>query len=307
MFTINTIAKRLGIPAVTLRAWENRYGVVAPSRTGGGHRIYSEENFQALLWLKEQVVDRGIPISQAAKLLKQKKEEDYTSSSSVAPSSTYEEMAKNLYEALLAYDNVRAHAYIDLAFSMFHFEDVFHHILVPILRKVGSEWHDGKVLIAQEHFVSSFAKQRILEFVRLFPVNRSMPKCIAFCPPTETHHIGLLLFTMFMQKKGHEVIYLGPSTTYEHIFNVIDDTQADFVCMSLTDPRYLQPAITWLSEALQRYPNMKLVLGGFAFDNVDQSLRDLVLPGNIDDWERWYIRVMQTFKNPSRKEKGDEV
>jgi hypothetical protein len=88
---------------------------------------------------------------------------------------------------------------------------------------------------------------------------------------------------------------------------VIDDTQADFVCMSLTDPRYLQPAITWLSEALQRYPNMKLVLGGFAFDNVDQSLRDLVLPGNIDDWERWYIRVMQTFKNPSRKEKGDEV
>ncbi len=306
MFTINTIAKRLGIPAVTLRAWEFRYGVVAPARTGGGHRIYTEEDFQTLLWLKEQVVDRGIPISQAAKLLKQRQEEVSKTNKPLTSNVSYEEMAANLYDALLAYDNVRAHAYIDLSFSLFHFEDVFHHILVPILKRVGEEWHDGKVLIAQEHFVSSFAKQRILEFVRLFPVDRTMPKCIAFCPPTETHHIGLLLFTMFMQKKGHEVIYLGPSTTYTHLFEIITETQAELIFMSLTDPRYLKPAQHWLDEALEHFPHLKIVLGGLAFDQVDEPLKSKVLKGNIEDWERWYTNVMRNKKNPSLKdqEKG---
>jgi DNA-binding transcriptional MerR regulator len=306
MFTINTIAKRLGIPAVTLRAWEFRYGVVAPARTGGGHRIYTEEDFQTLLWLKEQVVDRGIPISQAAKLLKQRQEEVNKTNKPLASNVSYEEMAANLYVALLAYDNVRAHAYIDLSFSLFHFEDVFHHILVPILKRVGEEWHDGKVLIAQEHFVSSFAKQRILEFVRLFPIDRTMPKCIAFCPPTETHHIGLLLFTMFMQKKGHEVIYLGPNTTYTHLFEIITETQAELIFMSLTDPRFLKPAQNWLDEALVRYPHLQIVLGGLAFDQVDEPLKSKVLKGNIEDWERWYTEFMRKKKNPSLKdqEKG---
>jgi DNA-binding transcriptional MerR regulator len=68
------ITKRLGIPSVTIRAWENRYGVVKPARTEGGHRIYSDEDLQALLWLKEQVVERGMPISQAAKMLKKRQE-----------------------------------------------------------------------------------------------------------------------------------------------------------------------------------------------------------------------------------------
>ncbi|WP_440113692.1 MerR family transcriptional regulator [Paenibacillus sp. QZ-Y1] len=33
MYSIKQVAATLGIPAVTLRAWENRYSAVTPERT----------------------------------------------------------------------------------------------------------------------------------------------------------------------------------------------------------------------------------------------------------------------------------
>lgn len=306
MYTINTIAKILGIPSVTIRAWENRYGVVKPERTEGGHRVYSEDDLRALLWLKEQVVERGIPISQAAKLLKQQVEEAKSRKSYNGTPMSFDEMIENLYRALLEYDNVKAHAYIDLSFSMFHFEDVFHKILVPILRRVGEDWHDGKVVIAQEHFVSSFAKQRILEFSRLFPVDRSLPRCVAFCPPNETHQLGLMLFAMFLQKKGIEVIYLGSNTTYQYLLEIIGEIEAEIVCISITDERYLKDAYPWMRTLLECYPRTQLGLGGLACAGIADEWKPYVLSGDLKQWDTWVEKTLTTLKKASLMEKRDE-
>ncbi len=39
---IGEIARRTGLTAATLRAWETRYGLLAPARTAGGQRLYRE-------------------------------------------------------------------------------------------------------------------------------------------------------------------------------------------------------------------------------------------------------------------------
>jgi hypothetical protein len=39
---IGELARRTGVAATTLRAWEARYGLVAPARTAGGQRLYRE-------------------------------------------------------------------------------------------------------------------------------------------------------------------------------------------------------------------------------------------------------------------------
>jgi methanogenic corrinoid protein MtbC1 len=176
---------------------------------------------------------------------------------------------------------------------------------VPILKKVGEDWHRGGVLIAQEHFVSSFAKQRILEFSRLFPVNRSLPKCVAFCPPGESHQIGLLLFTLFLQKKGIEVIYLGPNTTYDHLLEIIEDVHASIVCISVTDTKHLNETYQWLQPLIIRNEEIKIVLGGQAFMVHQENWEQYVLRGDFEDWEKWYEQWMTETKKPSRMEKGD--
>jgi MerR family transcriptional regulator, light-induced transcriptional regulator len=57
-----------GVNAVTLRAWERRYGLIVPHRTAKGHRLFSTDHIQRiqqiLLWL-----NRGVSVSQIKPLL----------------------------------------------------------------------------------------------------------------------------------------------------------------------------------------------------------------------------------------------
>ena len=41
--SIGAVSRAVGIPVGTLRNWERRYGVPAPERTDGGHRLYGPE------------------------------------------------------------------------------------------------------------------------------------------------------------------------------------------------------------------------------------------------------------------------
>ena len=38
---ISEVCQQTGVAAVTLRAWERRYGLIKPKRTPKGHRLYS--------------------------------------------------------------------------------------------------------------------------------------------------------------------------------------------------------------------------------------------------------------------------
>ena len=67
VYNIKAVAEATGLPAATLRAWERRYGALAPSRTEGGYRLYSERDIALLIWLKERI-DEGMTISQALAL-----------------------------------------------------------------------------------------------------------------------------------------------------------------------------------------------------------------------------------------------
>ena len=49
---IQAIARRTGVPAATLRKWEQRYGVLRPERTAGSHRRYSERDVLRAEWVE---------------------------------------------------------------------------------------------------------------------------------------------------------------------------------------------------------------------------------------------------------------
>lgn len=65
-FSIREVAAMVGIAAHTIRAWERRYGVVSPQRTGGNQRRYSSEDVQSLIRIKQSVTARGLSLRLAA-------------------------------------------------------------------------------------------------------------------------------------------------------------------------------------------------------------------------------------------------
>jgi DNA-binding transcriptional MerR regulator len=71
VFSIGAVARVLGIPVPTLRTWEDRYGVVAPERSAGGHRLYSRQQLEQLRFLRDQV-SAGLSPADAHRLLSER-------------------------------------------------------------------------------------------------------------------------------------------------------------------------------------------------------------------------------------------
>lgn len=67
-YSIRELSEISGVNAVTIRAWERRYGLLKPSRTAKGHRYYTAGDIEIvrniLNWL-----DRGLAISKVRPLL----------------------------------------------------------------------------------------------------------------------------------------------------------------------------------------------------------------------------------------------
>lgn len=68
VYAITAASEMTSVPVTTLRSWERSFGVVVPMRTGGGHRLYSQEDIERLRWLKAKI-DSGVQASVAHQLL----------------------------------------------------------------------------------------------------------------------------------------------------------------------------------------------------------------------------------------------
>ena len=66
-YPIKVVARRTGLTAHAIRAWEKRYGAVEPVRTPTNRRVYTEEHLQRLLLLA-RATRAGYSIGQVAKL-----------------------------------------------------------------------------------------------------------------------------------------------------------------------------------------------------------------------------------------------
>lgn len=75
VYTVSAVQRMLGIPAPTLRNWEERYGLVKPERSGGGHRLYTRSQVEQLRFVKEQI-DGGAQAAEAHRLLGERLEAD---------------------------------------------------------------------------------------------------------------------------------------------------------------------------------------------------------------------------------------
>lgn len=295
MYTIKKVSEMVGIPTVTIRAWENRYHIITPKRSDGGHRLYNHEDINTLTWLKKQIDKNNLKISEAIHLFDREfpngfhvKQEESNREYERSFIQTYEDLNDKLYLALIDLNTLKANQLIDLAFSLYHFEDVFHKLLSPVLFRIGAEWESGKITVAQEHFSSELILQRFTQFFRALPTNKQLPKVLAFCPEGENHHIGLMLFSLFLRNKGIEVIYLGANTPYEGLSELIKMKKISSVAISITNHQLIDKVKNWIYECQQENANVNFVLGGKGSRNAQFPPSTPVFIAEKIDWEHWF-------------------
>ena len=288
-YNMKAVSTMVGILPGTLRAWERRYQMIAPIRNEAGHRLYSDNHVRQLKWLAQKVND-GFTISQAITLLERE------ATAVVEPITNDEEnritqLQNNILQAFLRFDERTAQKLMDDAFALYTMDKVLIDLLAPLLVQVGVLWEDEKITTAHEHFATAILRSRIGAVMHAYPHNGILPKVVAVCAPGEWHELGLLMVTLYMRRKGFEVIYLGSSIKENDIEVVIKTVKPRFLFMSCTMKENLSKTIELTLSLEKEFENLVVGLGGHAIDSMEQdekdSFRHHILGAKMDDWDTW--------------------
>jgi DNA-binding transcriptional MerR regulator len=270
LYNIGVVTKMTGVSMATLRAWERRYKFPDSGRTEGGHRLYSEKDVLRLIWVKDRI-EEGMQTSQAIQALKhlelsreivEAPGEGNISALPQARLKIADEYQREIMNSLINRDTNHVDLLLTQALGEISIEDITLHIISPILNKVGDLWEEGNIGIDQEHFITNYCRQKLIQWIVSGPPPVAMSPVVLACAPDEYHEGSLLILGVLLRRKRIPVAYLGQSLPLEELIRFSVESQASaVVVVSMTID-----SVQSLYEAqVRNSADFDLILGKFYF------------------------------------------
>jgi DNA-binding transcriptional MerR regulator len=236
---IGELSRRTDVAPELLRAWERRYGLLRPSRTDGGYRLYTEADVDRVHTMQAHL-DAGVSAAEAAKLALE-------APAPIAGQGRARVLLAAMREALDKFDGAAAHAVIDDALSELTLDTVLSEIVLSYLAELGARWERGEASIAQEHFASNLLRGRLLGLARGWD-RGSGRRAVLACAPGELHDLPLLAFGLALRERGWRITYLGVDTPVETIIDAARSVRPRLVVVSSSMPGRLIDASAQLGR-----------------------------------------------------------
>lgn len=282
---IAVVAQRTGLSQDVLRVWERRYGAVTPSRSPKGLRVYSDADIERLILLRT-ATRAGRSIGQIAKLPMPELEalvaEDEAAREKRgravgAPLDAGDVVGASLALARAldasALDEALRRASVVMGMPVF-----LETVAAPLLRKVGDEWHAGRLSPAHEHLVTSSLHEIIVGMMRAFSHRPGAPTVLITTAAGERHVIGAALVAAAAALEGWNVLYLGANLPAGEIADAARSTGVRVVAVSII---YVESASRVLDEmrALrgQLPADVPLIAGGAGAMTIAKELTAMTI------------------------------
>ncbi|GAA1152303.1 hypothetical protein GCM10009630_58300 [Kribbella jejuensis] len=231
---IGALSKRAGVSEHVLRAWETRYGLLSPTRSAGGFRLYSELDVRRVQRMRAYLAD-GLSAAEAARaVLAEPVPAQMPDLDPVAVRTATVGAAASLRVALDDLDERAAHVVLDELFATLTIEAVIRDVLIPYLHDLGVRWSRAEVTVAQEHFASNVVRSRLAALSRGWGGGAG-PRALLACPPGELHDIALLAFGLVLRRSGWRVVFLGADSPMTDIERTAGVVEPDLVMLSASD------------------------------------------------------------------------
>lgn len=228
LWRIKEFAVMVGVQEVTLRAWERRYGLLAPQRSSGGFRLYSRADERRIRSMQAHMA-RGIAAAQAAALAVSE------SAFAIAAPGEPAELVAALVAATEAYDATRIELLLDAAFAHGRPAGIGD-VVIPVLVEIGLRWERAELTIAHEHFASHLVERRLLALAT-GSERGGGPLALLACPSGERHTLGLLCFGVLLADRGWRIAYLGADIPVDQIAEASTSVKPDAVVLCALQAR----------------------------------------------------------------------
>ena len=283
---IQVVARRTGLSADVIRAWERRYAAVSPGRTKTGRRLYSDADIRRLA-LMRRASEGGRRIGDVASLSDQALTELVAADESLQFKTSVEARsavsgsaaARHLNISLAAVDQLQPdmlESVLESARVALSAPVLLDEVIIPLIRYIGEGWHSGSMRVAQEHMATAVLLPFLSRLYTSSAMSSDGPTVVIATPVRQRHELGALMAAVTAANEGWKVIYLGTNLPAEEIAYAAACSNARIAALSIvypTDDPQLPGELQRLCTGLP--DGVALVVGGAAAINYSSILDKL--------------------------------
>jgi len=277
-YSIRVTSRLTAIELDTLRMWERRYGFPRPERTGGGSRVYSESDVEALKLIRRALENGyrpgevvGKPREELMQLILATSEQPLRAPPPLAramaqPSTDRAASAPSVPSLLAALgrDDVAGlraglrRCALALGPKMF-LTEVAH----PLCIEVGEMWASGKLEVRHEHMLSECLSAQLHVMMSAYEDREGAPRVLLSTLQEERHGLGLEMVEVYLAISQVTPVLLGVDTPAGQIVKAARSHAADAVGLLVTEASDLKATakhLRWMVAELPR--RVALWVGG---------------------------------------------
>lgn len=269
-YSIKDLEVLSGIKMHTIRIWEKRYNLLNPHRTDTNIRWYDDNDLKRLLnvsmltkngykiskvadWQEEQIRDKVLSLTES-----RTSESDYIDRFMIL----MVEMDNDGFEKLL-----------NEVLSKYDFEEAYFNIFFQLFERVGTYWQIGSIFPAQEHFVTSLFRQKLISSIdKTENLNTKNSTMLFFLHEEELHEISLLFYSYLAKKSGYNIFYLGQSVPFDDLSKVNTQKHIDFVFTAFTNAISKEDLESYIEKLKECFAKQKIFITGLQVEIHSPSL-----------------------------------
>ncbi|MGU9851033.1 MerR family transcriptional regulator [Pseudomonas koreensis] len=216
LFPIREVSRLTGVNPVTLRAWERRYGLIQPTRTESGHRLYSMTEIERVRSIVDWI-DRGVAVSKVGKILA--KTEPLKALAHIIPDdlvqTDYAQWQQQVQVAVSAFDDRALDQVYNQIFSSYSLPVVFQDILMPLWLQM-LQRQDAFGQTSEWLFFDGFLRARVLQ--RIVALRGTQPrKVIVSALAGQCRELELLVAALFLSGNDAGVRVLTTGQPFDEL------------------------------------------------------------------------------------------
>ena len=269
LFPIREVARLTGINPVTLRAWERRYGLIQPTRTESGHRLYSMHDIEKVRSILDWI-DRVVAVSKVGKILA--RTEPLKALAQIIPNelvqADYAQWQQQVQAAVSAFEEVQLEQIYGQIFSSYPLTVVFQDIFLPVWKQL-LQRHEAFGQASEWLFLDAFLRSRVLQ--RLLLVRVMQPRRVVVCAiADQARELDVLITGLYLSSVDLAIQLLAIGQPFDELTLVCERVKpAALVLVSNHAPG---PELPRLLSRLAMSLDCQLLLAGDASDLAQESL-----------------------------------
>jgi DNA-binding transcriptional MerR regulator len=267
-YSIKDLEQLSGIKAHTLRIWEQRYGFISPKRTDTNIRYYDGEDLKLILNVA-LLKDNGYKISKIATLGRDKLNEIVLQLTE--KNWRYPDQINALLLSMIDLDEGRFEEVIASNVNRLGFEDTVLNVVYPFLSKIGVLWQTDAVNPAQEHFVTSLIRQKMMVAIDALSVSnhKAAKKYLFYLPEGELHELTLLFASYIVKARRNRAIYFGQNLPFDDVVTIHGILNPEFIVTVITTSPPANQVQEYVERLADSFPKTTILLSGYQVLNQD--------------------------------------